>query len=180
MIEYCQSSKVKKYRTLLKKLESIPPEIKTSMLDLYYRKVQHTYAAQFYEWRKYQLEKKGLEFENYQAMQERIEETKRLQKYMFEGMDETILEVNRYTGGNVDYKKTTIESKLADSPTLKLTSKNEDRSPTDKVKKARKLRNSLATYNHKSIKDVMMNLSVPPFFFYIPTKLEMQSMIRKA
>ena len=45
---------------MLKKLDNITPEIKEAMLNLYYRKIQHIYAARFYEWRKVQLSKKGV------------------------------------------------------------------------------------------------------------------------
>jgi hypothetical protein len=60
MSEYCKESKLKKHKNLLKKLENITDEIKIAMLNLYYRKSQHLYAARFYEWRKFQLQKKGV------------------------------------------------------------------------------------------------------------------------
>lgn len=60
MYEFCKESKFKKHKNLLKKLESITDEIKFAMLNLYYRKSQHLYAARFYEWRKFQLQKKGV------------------------------------------------------------------------------------------------------------------------
>lgn len=60
MIDFCKEAKNKRYKILLKKLENINPEIKAAMMDLYYRKAQHIFAARFYEWRKIQLSKKGV------------------------------------------------------------------------------------------------------------------------
>jgi len=60
MIEYWKESKLRKHKMLLRKLQKIDPNIKKAMLDLYYRKTQHLYAAKFYEWRKHQLAKSGV------------------------------------------------------------------------------------------------------------------------
>lgn len=60
MNEYLLESRSKKHKQILKKLENIDPVIKEAMLSLYYRKTQHVYAARFYEWRKIQLQKKGV------------------------------------------------------------------------------------------------------------------------
>ena len=89
---------------------------------------------------------------------------------MYEGFDEIVLEKNH--NRSVE-RRVTIDARR-DESTKKIPKVDE------KSRKNNKNINRLSVYTHKSVREVMMNLAVPPFFFYIPNKLEMQLIIRKA
>mmetsp|Transcript_16636 Transcript_16636/g.14537 ORF Transcript_16636/g.14537 Transcript_16636/m.14537 type:complete len:128 (+) Transcript_16636:734-1117(+) len=127
------------------------------MLDLYYRKSQHIYAAKFYEWRKVQLSKRGMIFENYDRMQNRIQETKRLHKFMYDGLENTVYISRRLSSAG----KSPKERKK------------------DKIQK-KATKDELIDYSYKKDNDILLNLPTPPFFFYIPQKIEMQLLIKRS
>lgn len=102
-------------------------------------------------------------------MQNRIKETKRLHKYIYEGMDSTIM--------MAPHRMITLNKTETMSPKLF------ERSPTNKknAKLIKKLsRNDLKEFQYRRDNEILLNLPTPPFFFYIPGRLEMQMIIRKA
>ncbi|CAI2359273.1 unnamed protein product [Moneuplotes crassus] len=162
MIDYCNESKSKKSRALLRKLENIKPEVKQNMLELYYTKVRTLYAARFYEWRKFQLAKKDLPFENTQKMEKKIEQVKKIHSYIYEGIDPSVL----------------ISSKR-----LHLNQPCDDGEMSVKKKKPKTfksmIKKSMGSFQYKRDQDIILNLPTPPFFLYIPQTQEMQLLIKK-
>lgn len=117
-------------------------------------------------------------------MQARIKETKRLHKYMYEGMDDTLF-VSGKRAITYHKRETFTNSPEGNfNPQLKsLKLYILDKSPTEKkrdksIKKNSK--NDFENYHYKKDNEILLNLPTPPFFFYVPRRLEMQMMIRKA
>ena len=89
--------KNKKLKPLYKKLQVLSPEIKNKMILYYLQKRRHEHVANVYEWVQYQWEKEGKEFKSTDSMEFRITMVGNMNKFLFKGVDNAVLDA--------DYKK---------------------------------------------------------------------------
>lgn len=105
MVSYCIKSKNKnkKLKALLKKLQVLEPQIRDKLIHYYLQKRVHEHAAHVYEWIKYHKQNKDINFNSEDAMEFRMTMVTNMNKFLFKGVDNSILDA--------EYKK---EQKLAE------------------------------------------------------------------
>ena len=94
MQNYCakHKSKNKKLKALNRKIQSLDPKIRDKMIAYHLQKKIHEHKARIYEWIKFRREKEEKEFFSEEAMENRISDVTNMNKFIYKGVDNAILD----------------------------------------------------------------------------------------
>lgn len=95
MMLYCakHKGKNKKFKTLFKKLQTQQDDIKERMIKFFLQKLKFEHMVRVFEWTKRKLEKRDLDFQSQEEMQFLITVIGHMNKFLYKGVDNAILDI---------------------------------------------------------------------------------------
>ena len=152
------------------------------MIDTYLQKLKREHAVRVFEWVKYRHDNEGKEFKSEDEMRYLITDISQMNKFLFKGVDNAILDLDYKKGQKALEKAHKQENKHGiDSgghgPKAHQSHSSPGRKGTTRPDTAKKAKIRL---EYVPLEQEWIEWKYPPGFRFNPTKQEVQMMIKKA
>lgn len=183
MIIYCAKHKSKgKLKTLMKKLQVLDFNVKNKIIKYYVKCCRHEHAARVYEWIKHCHSDQQIEMASEDSLQFHISMVNAMKKFLFKGVDNSILDLEYKKEQKAIEKAQKVENKHGDGHGAKNKAATAPaKKPQSAVKKTESSKQSAKNkFTYKPLNEFFLKMNIPPGLLFEPEKQDIQMIIKKA